>query len=71
VHIHTGVEVWRQSFGRHSGSSNKCGHTRFAEEAVPVDVTVPHIAPSASIRVTTTLDGTAYDESWGIRGFKL
>ncbi|EOD09461.1 hypothetical protein EMIHUDRAFT_197900 [Emiliania huxleyi CCMP1516] len=41
------------------------------KQAVPVDVTVLHTAPSASIRVTTTLDKTAYDESWGIRGFKL
>lgn len=36
-----------------------------------VDVWLDHVAPTAKLVFTTTLDQAANDESWGLRNFQL
>ena len=58
------AEIWTQSFS-HSTGANVCGAGWGEREAV-VSVDVPHTADLLVLRVTTTLDQGATDESWGV-----
>lgn len=54
--------------------TNLCGwegQERFTELIKNVDVTFVHTSPTANVRITSTLNQAASDESWGIRDFQI
>lgn len=67
-----GVEVYARVF-QHNEGTNLCGASpsNWKENFFPVDIIVEHSGTSAQIRLQTTLNQGAGDESWGFSDFKL
>jgi hypothetical protein len=61
-----GKQVWNK-VGQYSAGSSVCGVMNgWLEEKWPVDVTLSHVAASTVVVVSSTLNQTANDESFGI-----
>jgi len=70
-----GVHAWSQMFRNSDGkSSSECGypgrtHPSYNDMEVEVDVTVPHTASTATIKIHTNMNDR--DEWWGIQDVRL
>ena len=65
-----GQTIWSQRFAYNDGTANYCGRTT-PDQLVHIDVTFPHTATSATLRVETNLNQNPNDESWAVQGVQL
>jgi hypothetical protein len=71
--VNSGVGAqWQKRFLYGQGTQ-ECGKSygNWYEHVDHIDITVPHFANTATITVLTTLDGSAYNEAWGVDNLTL
>lgn len=67
------ILVHKQAFRNQGFKVSVCGAANkgWNEEVEDVQISLDHTAPNAVVKITTTLNQAANDESWGIRDFEI